>query len=1161
MRNAHYSISAHILVGVMAVGVAGGFRAHGDGDGAPRPGDESAGAVIEAAGQCHDMAVPVSITLSVDEQKVMPGAHVDVEAVVDARGLLAGVHLALSTEGPVQLAGPAQIDVGAMEAGESRRVLIPVIYPTEGRSVLRVDLQAQSGERDATYEKHEALYVILEGGRATSGMGEFLRLDLRRLEEDLEAGLITEEEAKQAARELTMIPGTIDEEPRPFEPPTEEQEALARGLEPVADPNETFTPDDGPVVGLRRTTRGKLARGQAPAKSKLSVDGLATTAGPSGNITVQGTVTWLDENGASHAAFGITVQVRDDELIGSELVTQGTTDVNGQYSFVVDNDDGIGAGNRDIFVRFRTANSAVSIESAGLLGAPYEADTAVMNEVPDNTVITENFTCANTGTGPSCGLTTGATYVAAYAKQLNGGSWLSQIVLEWPGDPGSANYDGSDINLRPGDRWDWDVMFHEYGHYVTDTFNFTNNPGGAHNIGDCISVKQGSKDKGTRMAWAEGWPTFFGTAGQQQLNLAALAVPRVGDVIYADTGESNFSYSLEAQDSQGLGEDNEVAVQRILWDLFDGPADSRDTVQVTDQSLFDTVNGADPTTLSAAWAALRVGLSNAQDLAFGAITTDHQVGPQPTGPGVNAVVTPATATFTWVANVGCSSTFAGNNFDLVFYDATTLAKLLTLPGVAATMRTLSLAEFQGLVGSTHKVRWAVEGRNTSSPATGPFLGDNRACTLDQPPVCNADGPYQPECAVATMLNGSGSSDPDGDPLTFAWSGAFSGGTATGAMPSVVFPAVGNSSVSLTVSDGFTTATCSSSVMVRDTLPPVIPPDVVAECTSPAGTPVNIGVPTDLCDPSVSFVNDAPALFPLGATPVMWTATDDSGNVAMGTQTVTVVDTTPPVLTLSVSPDILWPPNHTLRTVQVAVSATDACDSAPVVRLESITSSEPDSGTGPHDKANDIQGAAFGTDDRKFRLRAEHAPGTARAYTITYSATDSSGNTTMQQVVVRVPKSRPELVSRGITTGQRGQRLRGREHRWALRRVRLGRHQPGRRRHERIARRLRAQSGHADHRARQHQQLERARRIGRARRRTAPRRSTATAVSWRSTPTRPIWWPATPTTRPTCSCATALPERPSASASVPATARPTGRPRTPASARTGGSSPFNRWRAI
>ncbi len=93
-----------------------------------------------------------------------------------------------------------------------------------------------------------------------------------------------------------------------------------------------------------------------------------------------------------------------------------------------------------------------------------------------------------------------------------------------------------------------------------------------------------------------------------------------------------------------------------------------------------------------------------------------------------------------------------------------------------------------------------------------------------PPVCDANGPYVAECAGPTTpitLDGSGSSDPDGDPLTFDWSGPFVGGTATGVMPTVDFAGTGMFSVDLTVSDGLATDMCSADVTIEDTTPPVV----------------------------------------------------------------------------------------------------------------------------------------------------------------------------------------------------------------------------------------------------------------------------------------------------------------------------------------------------
>jgi hypothetical protein len=87
------------------------------------------------------------------------------------------------------------------------------------------------------------------------------------------------------------------------------------------------------------------------------------------------------------------------------------------------------------------------------------------------------------------------------------------------------------------------------------------------------------------------------------------------------------------------------------------------------------------------------------------------------------------------------------------------------------------------------------------------------------------------------------------------------------------------------------------IIVCDTTPPDITPpaDVTVEQTNIDGTPVDLGTPTvsDICDADPDITNDAPVVFPLGETVVTWKAEDDSGNVATATQTVTIVDTTPP----------------------------------------------------------------------------------------------------------------------------------------------------------------------------------------------------------------------------------------------------------------------------
>jgi hypothetical protein len=178
----------------------------------------------------------------------------------------------------------------------------------------------------------------------------------------------------------------------------------------------------------------------------------------------------------------------------------------------------------------------------------------------------------------------------------------------------------------------------------------------------------------------------------------------------------------------------------------------------------------------------------------------------------------------------------------------------------------------------------------------------------------------------------------------------------------------------------------------------------------AERPGDIGKATasDVCDLSPDITNNAPQLFSLGDTTVTWTATDDSGNKGKATQAVHIVDTTPPNLTVTLSPAALWPPNHKLVTITASITATDTCDPDPIVKLISVKSNEPDNGLGDGDQPNDIQGATIGADTRTFQLRAERGGvGTGRVYTVTYEASDHSGNKTVRQATVTVPKSQSQ----------------------------------------------------------------------------------------------------------------------------------------------------------
>ncbi|HZN73446.1 MAG TPA: HYR domain-containing protein [Micromonosporaceae bacterium] len=120
-----------------------------------------------------------------------------------------------------------------------------------------------------------------------------------------------------------------------------------------------------------------------------------------------------------------------------------------------------------------------------------------------------------------------------------------------------------------------------------------------------------------------------------------------------------------------------------------------------------------------------------------------------------------------------------------------------------------------------------------------------------------------------------------------------------------FPVATTTVTCTATDDSGNSVTGSFNVTVEDTMPPTIagiPTDVPrVEATGPGGAIATYSSPTatDIVDPTVP-VNCTPAsgsTFPIGTNIVNCTATDDAGNTATESFTVTVVDTTKPHLTL------------------------------------------------------------------------------------------------------------------------------------------------------------------------------------------------------------------------------------------------------------------------
>jgi hypothetical protein len=125
---------------------------------------------------------------------------------------------------------------------------------------------------------------------------------------------------------------------------------------------------------------------------------------------------------------------------------------------------------------------------------------------------------------------------------------------------------------------------------------------------------------------------------------------------------------------------------------------------------------------------------------------------------------------------------------------------------------------------------------------------------------------------------------------------------------------------------------------------------------------------------------------------------DGHSRATATTTVTVEDTTPPVLVATADPPCLWPPDHKLVCFEIGdgldVSVTDACDgqlSAATATISNVQSDDPST------TFDDIQMTSTSV-----CLRAEAQRGTSRHYTITLTSVDQHGNIGTTDLVVTAP---------------------------------------------------------------------------------------------------------------------------------------------------------------
>ncbi|WGL17221.1 PKD domain-containing protein [Microbulbifer bruguierae] len=297
---------------------------------------------------------------------------------------------------------------------------------------------------------------------------------------------------------------------------------------------------------------------------------------------------------------------------------------------------------------------------------------------------------------------------------------------------------------------------------------------------------------------------------------------------------------------------------------------------------------------------------------------------------------------------------------------------------------------------------------------------------DLPPVADVNGPYTGTAGSPIEFDGSGSYDPEGGAMSFAWDFG-DGNFSTEPSPKHAYAVPDDYLVVLTVTDdmgNIDTTTTLAQVNAANQYPTANPGGPYA---ASEGESVNFDGAGSV-DPDGNIVmytwDFGDGSSGIGAMPKhtytsagLYTVTlqimDDYGDSHAASTTVSVAAVpinTQPLCTSAIASDaLLWPPNHGYRDILINNVSDPDGDPVTIV-IDEIYQDELVDGRGDGSFVPDARG--IGSDTAEVRAERS-ASGNGRIYHILFSASDSRGGLCSGQVTVGVPlKSKETAVDGG-----------------------------------------------------------------------------------------------------------------------------------------------------
>ncbi len=490
----------------------------------------------------------------------------------------------------------------------------------------------------------------------------------------------------------------------------------------------------------------------------------------SSNVNVSGVITWVDNEGRAHNASNVKVELRNMNLVGSTSLGTTETNTEGFYNLSVSNTTFLEHGGVDIKLRVYAEGGGANVVK-NLNNTHYvERDDTIENfsgtsltldfQIDPNNYTSDSYKEHAEAFSVHQAINLGARYV-----ETKKGSKLDTIKVYYPTTEKTTCFNSKGIHILRDDKNDWDVVLHEYGHYVADYYNIDNSPGGNHSSNFCLNLTRG-KNSGMLLAWGEGWATYFSISAQIEMNASELNILYVGDCYYTDTIDAQTNYSLESPPyiKYRNGESNEAVVAAVLFDLADSGNANDENIELGFGFLWNFINDTQCKTLPDFLNALFLqgNLSAAQKREINRILTMYEIAPEPLSPNDNVdySFSSSVPTFEWYKNGGATGTrdensttvydYSNNLFVLEFYNAD-YELIYTTPQVQGDpdrdecTYTFSNAEWATLLNlADGVVHWTVKAWQTTEFTTGPYSSEYRTLNVPKIHTLSEQAPVQSE---------------------------------------------------------------------------------------------------------------------------------------------------------------------------------------------------------------------------------------------------------------------------------------------------------------------------------------------------------------------------------------------------------------------------------